>query len=194
MRTFLLFATLSAGLLSGSSFTAVPADGNRTGNSGDIVGWGYSIENSTSLWLVPMGLSSSGVLFGTLVDIYDYGVVAPLATSSLPYLFGAPGGPGFSAGLFEYLIPAAAPAGSLQNGTFTLQYQYFSDNPDTNPLAVPVGEILSFADTPFAVTVASASVPEPGSLTLVLLGIGGVLVRGPRQRWRRSLTRSGDGE
>ena len=156
--------------LFGETFSALPSGGTSAGQVGDVVGWGYSIENDTSLWLVPMGLSANGILFGSLTDVFDYGVVAPHSNTAVAFHFAAPGGPGFSVGLFEYLIPGNTPAGLAQSGFFILQYQFFSDNPDTNSSALLIGPILTFQEQAFSV-LATEPVPEPGSVGLVLLAV-----------------------
>jgi len=167
----------------GATLSTLPSDGSVFGHPGETVGWGYSIENDTSSWLVPMGLSANGILFGSLTDVYDYGVVAPLSTATIPYQFASPGGAGFSSGLFEYLIPGATPTGLTQSGSFILQYQFFSDNPDINSFAVPIGPILSFPEQAFSVTTFDA-VPEPTSGGLLLMSILiGKLCLKRRSRW-----------
>lgn len=159
--------------IAGASFSTLPSDGALAGQAGQMLGWGYSIENHSNAWLVPVGLNANGILFGSLTDIYDYSVVAPLSTVTMPYQFSSPGGAGFSSGLFEYVVPGIAPAGSVQSGSFVLQYQFFTDNPDTNSSAVAIGPILVSSAQAFSVT-AIDPVPEPGTggslLLLVFLG------------------------
>ena len=58
-------------------FTTLPTDGAITVSPLETVGWGYSIQNQTANYLLPIGLSNSGVLFGALSDIFDYPVVDP---------------------------------------------------------------------------------------------------------------------
>lgn len=157
----------------GATFSTLPSDGSVFGHPGETVGWGYSIENDTNSWLVPMGLSANGILFGSLNDVYDYGVVAPFSTTTIPYQFATPGGAGFSSGLFEYLFPGATPVGLTQSGSFILQYQFFNDNPDINSSAAAIGSVLSFPEQAFSVTTFDA-VPEPasGGLLLMTLVVG----------------------
>jgi hypothetical protein len=62
------------------------------------------------------------------------------------------------------------PIGLVQTGTFTFQYQLYDDNPDLNPFANPVGEIES-VESGFQITAVDA-VPEPGSLILIMSGLG----------------------
>jgi len=50
-------------------FATLPTDGAITVSPLETVGWGYSIQNQTTDYLLPIGLSNSGVLYGALSDI-----------------------------------------------------------------------------------------------------------------------------
>jgi hypothetical protein len=142
MKTLLLFTAISLATIvvptvdaASVTFSALPANGSIAGSPSSVVGWGYSLINDTEHYLLPIGLSNSGVVYGNLEDIFGYPVLDPGQTVAQQYVFNDPGGFGNSLGLFEYLVPADVPAGLVQNGTFSLMYLLFDDNPDLNPSA-----------------------------------------------------------
>ena len=148
-------------------FTTLPTDGAITVSPLETVGWGYSIQNQTANYLLPIGLSNSGVLLGALFDIFDYPVVDPGQTAFQAYAFNAPGGFGNSLGLFEYTAPADLPIGLDQTGTFMLTYQFYNANPDLDPNASPVGDPVTATVNFDLKAVETSAVPEPGSVTLL---------------------------
>ena len=151
------------------NFDTLPADGVVVASAVPATGWGYTLQNTTPNWILPLGLSSTGVAFGTLADIFSYPVVAPGQTLTQPYVFNPPGGFGNSLGLFEYV--GNPPVGTVQTGSFELLYQFYGDNPDVNPEAQPIGGVET-ASASFEIR--TAAVPEPGTAALMLTG-GGVL-------------------
>ena len=156
------------------NFNVVPQDGTIDVQPLETVGWGYSIQNKTKDYLLPIGLSDSGVLYGSLTDIFDYPVVDPGQTAFQTYAFNAPGGFGNSFGLFEYTAPADLPPGLEQTGTFTLTYQLFDANPDLGN-ASPIGD-PQIATVNFDLVAASQqTIPEPGNAGLIAFGLVALL-------------------
>lgn len=187
MKKPILFLLLAAGLELGSAapltFTALPVNGALNAPAGTTTGWGYAITNSTEFWLVPLGLSNSGVVNGSLTDIFDYPVVDPGQTINQDYAFNPPAGFGNSLGLYEYTLPNGAPAGFIESGTFILTYQLYTDNPDLNPAAAPIGDAVRI-NAPFTVAIEPAAVPEPGTAGILGLGSAWLLfLYGRRKSW-----------
>jgi hypothetical protein len=186
-RLIFLSATLFAGVTSASIVTFTPLPSDITATSGSTVGWGYSISNQTAYWVVSFGLANSGIVNGSITDIFDYPVVDPGQTVAQNYAFNPPGGFGNSVGLFEYSVPTEAPAGFVESGTFTFTYQLFTANPDLNPMALSVGNTVD-QSAPFSATISSpiSTVPEPGTVGLFCIGASLLIAcRGVRGGSRR---------
>jgi hypothetical protein len=139
------------------------------GTGPQTIGWGYSITNLTGSYLLPLGLSNSGVLYGSLTDIFDYPVVDPGQAIFQAYSYNAPGGAGNSLGLFEYQVPQDLPD-VIQTGTFSLLYQLYDSNPDLNPEALAIGSAGTIT-TPFEIVRELEIVPEPASVLLLATGM-----------------------
>jgi hypothetical protein len=151
------------------SFSSIPSSGVVTLSGTAPVGWGYTLENTTESWILPVSLSSTGAAFGTLADLFTYPVIAPGQILSQDYVFNEPGGFGNSLGLFEYVPPPDLPPGTVQIGSFSLLYQAYGDNPDANPEAPPIGGIESVS-VPFEIHPGAEQVPEPNTAALLVLG------------------------
>ena len=156
-------------------FETVPQSGAITVTPLETVGWGYSIQNLTGDYLLPIGLANSGLLYGSLTDIFDYPVVDPGQTAYQSYSFNSPGGFGNSLGLFEYSAPADLPVGLDQTGMFTLTYQFYDANPDLNAGASPIGGSENITAN---FDVAAIATPEPSTLPLTLAIAAIILARG----------------
>lgn len=182
-------ASLGAALCFGDNvtFSAIPSADLASLKPSETSGWGYSIQNKTSHYVLPLGLSDSGVLFGSLSDIFDYPVVSPGQLAFQTYSYNAPGGWGHSLGLFEYTMPNTVPLGLDQSGFFTFTYQLYDANPDLDDSASPFGsamsQTVSFDVIAGGGTGPDAAVPEPASV-LLLLGVAAVFV-GPLKRRHR---------
>jgi hypothetical protein len=183
-------ASLGAALCFGDSvtFSAIPNANLASLKPSETSGWGYSIDNKTSFYVLPLGLADSGVLFGSLSDIFDYPVVSPGQFAFQTYSYNAPGGWGNSLGLFEYAMPDTVPIGLDQSGFFTFTYQLYDGNPDLDYSARAVGSAIA-QTVSFDVIAGDGSetviaTPEPASLWL-LLGVTGVLVGSLKGRHRR---------
>lgn len=175
----LLLVAFFGGTLSfaDSVFSLLPEDGTINVLPLETIGWGYSIQNSTNDYLLPIGLSDTGLLYGSLVDIFDYPVVDPGQTAYQAYSFNAPGGFGNSLGLFEYTAPLNLPLRLDQTGTFTLMYQLYDANPDLNSSAFAIGDIQTASVTFDLRSGSNVAVPEPGVFGMVGFAALAILFR-----------------
>jgi hypothetical protein len=179
MRTLFLAICLSAlpGLAAETyTFNVSPAEEvSGPGGLFTLTGWGYTLQNqSSSDWLVTTSLNAGTFLHATPQLIFDFPDLAPGASVTVPY------DPVTPAGLYQILWDQNVPAGFVNSGTFTLNAQWWSGDPANG------GTLIGAA--PSASQSYSASltaVPEPGTngaviLSLLLLGIAGVLRRARR--------------
>src|SRR5688572_12626597 len=100
-------------------FTLLPGAGSAVASPGDTVGWGYEIINDDPAnWLVISSFNSDAFQYGSLNDfIFDYPIVAPGATITMPYLAGLQG-------LAEFAWDVTAPAGFTNSGAFTIGAEF----------------------------------------------------------------------
>jgi PEP-CTERM motif len=169
--------------LSADSFTlgTLPSDGKIAGLAGSTIGWGYTItNNSASDWLVTDAVNADAFLNlnGLPNVLFDFPIVAPLATVSVPY--DSIGG----LGLYEITWDAAAPAGFVNSGTFTLTGEWWDNNPFNggNPIDAPTeDESAAYSAT---VSPAVSSVPEPSTLALLCIGLAMIAFRSRKRLGR----------
>jgi hypothetical protein len=165
------------------TFSVIPADGNISGAPGATIGWGYSITNeSTTDWLLATNLDADSFAYGTPMLLFDFPEVAPGAT--VMEAFDPIGG----TGLYEDILNASAPPGSIDSGNFVLSAQWYDGDPFNG------GHLIADAidsSTAYTATVSggASSAPEPDSVLLLLtalVAIGAVkakrLRRGPIRR------------
>lgn len=107
-------------------FGLFPAGGFVAGAPGSTVGWGYSITNDdASEWLSLTGASSTITFqYGTLNPLFDFPVLAPGQTVTVPWSPGA-------AGIFEFALDPGAPAGLPQTGDFTVTAEWYYEDPSS---------------------------------------------------------------
>ena len=152
------------------TFTLLPASGEVSGLPGATIGWGYELTN-TSLtdWLVLSSLNEDPIVNATPdSSLFDFPILAPGETRSVAY------DPATLSGLFQLTWDALAPEGFINTGLFVLSAEFW----DADPFAG--GSFLAFADDQSAAYKASvASVPEPTSLLLMIIGVtcGSLYVR-----------------
>ncbi len=147
------------------TFGPLPTSGAISGVPGSTIGWGYTITNqSATNWLVLSGLSADPFQNGTPFSVFDFPILGPGATVTLP----------FDAtnvlGLYALTWDPTAPIGFVNSGTFLLNAEWW----DNDPLAG--GNFVSFGidqSAPYSATV----VPEPGTLLLVASGLAGLWLR-----------------
>jgi hypothetical protein len=171
LTAILFFAALPASSAEIFTFDLLPADGAIAGGPGETIGWGYSIENqSTSLWLVTTGLAPGSFQFGTPDVVFDFPIVAPASTVTMPFNAAT------STGLMALTWDASAPLGTVEFGSFLLDAEWW----DGDPFA---GGTFAFAASPVSQPYQAAVAPEPSAAVLLSLGLfvaGGLARR--RQR------------
>jgi len=153
----------------------VPAGENVSGPAGlTLTGWGYSLHNdSSSLWLVPTGISVGTFLHATPDLLFDFPDVSPGATATELY------NPVTPSGLYQILWDANAPAGFVNSGTFDLSAQWWNGDPTksgSHLVSIAPGE-----SQPYSASITAT--PEPATaglavLAVLLAAVAGVFGRG----------------
>jgi len=151
----------------------VPAPTTTTDSSGHVVsGWGYSIANeSDSLWLVLTSLTAGSFQFADPISLFDFPIVAPGQTATVPYDQLIP------AGLYQITSHADAPAGFVNAGSFSVMAEWWN-----GPLGS--GSFVSTAPSlsqPYSVSASAVPEPATGALigfALLLVTFGNSAVRG----------------
>jgi hypothetical protein len=173
--------TLLSTLASASPVFTTPANGALFGNAGSIVGWGFTISDSTEFALVtqtgfcitatqPSNLPCTSQIqaVGTYTDFsLNAPVVGPSQDSpSITQNFNM----GVQTGFGAFQINGGTAAGTKLSGEIAIVFDLFTGDPNTNPAASQIGGD-NFVSLPASVTVTgSAAAPEPG--TMVSLGLG----------------------
>ena len=86
LAVVLLFAAVPAWTAEIHTFSLLPSSGQIAGVPGQTVGWGYSIENqSTAFWLVTTGLASGPFQFATPNLVFDFPILAPDSSVTVPF-------------------------------------------------------------------------------------------------------------
>jgi hypothetical protein len=142
------------------TFELLPAGGAVSGPPGSTVGWGYKISNLDEFdWIEVTGIAYGAFAQATPNELFDFPILAPGDTVSVPYDAGA------QIGLLELAWDVTAPPGTINDGVFSLSATWW----DGDPLADgdEVGPAITLS-RPYVATV--TSVPELSTLLLVLLG------------------------
>lgn len=145
------------------SLTVIPASGDVSGPAGSTVGWGYTLTNDTSNWLVTMSLSADVFENGTPDTFFDFPALAPDTSATVDFV------PDVS-GLYQLTWDTTAPAGFVNSGTFILSSDYYNGNPATGGMDIGPAPDLMAA---YSATVANSATPEP---PVALLLCGGLLL------------------
>jgi hypothetical protein len=161
------------------TFETVPATGILSGNPGDTLGFGYSLQNpSATDWLVLTSLDAGVFLLGTPdSSLFDFPVLPPNASVTTLFVAGV-------SGLFAFTWDVSAPLGSVNAGDFVLGAEWWTGDPTAG------GIFLALA-TPASASYQVVVAPEPGItlLLVVALALFGFLGRiNPRTSsscWRR---------
>jgi hypothetical protein len=179
IATLLLLAVGTHAKATGISLTLNPVGGAISGPAGTTVGWGFTLTNTGTDFAV---LTASDFCVGppaspcsnSLGSYTDF--IAPqfivVGSSPITQAFDNT----LMTGIGSFLINSAA-TGSV-SGEIVLTYDLYNVDPNSlnfNPLAdnVSLGNSLTSAAS---VTVATQTVPEPGSLLLLAIGIAGCLL------------------
>ena len=163
----LFVAAVPNRLLAGDiyDFGIIPGDGNISGAPGATIGWGYSITNDSATdWLLATNLDADSFAYGTPTLLFDFPEVAPGAT--VTESFDPIGG----TGLYEDVLNASAPPGSVDSGNFVLSAQWYEGDPFNggNFISDAIDSSAAYTAT---VTVEVSGVPEPSSKWLFLTAI-----------------------
>ena len=159
------------------SFETIPTNGIVAGAPGDVLGWGYQIENKDPVnWLVVTGLTAGSFLHGTPdASVFDFPILAPGLALSVPFDANA------GTGLYKLTWDANAPLGFTNTGAFTIAAEWWSDDPFLGGAFIQTADIEVQS---YSVAVSNTtSVPEPA--TVVLTGLGGLILRRSMHKSRR---------
>jgi len=167
LPVFALFLTAGNAFADLYTFSTLPAGGSIQGPAGSTIGWGYSITNeSTTDWLVTSNLAA-GIFSDATPDAspFDFPIVAPLSTVSLPY------DPSTDTGLFALTWDAGAPLGFVNSGLFTLSADWYNGDPFAGGTfdQAAADETAAYSATVGAAPV--PSVPEVSSVLLLLTAV-----------------------
>ncbi len=179
MRNLLAVALVGLGMLIGGgaaradgvsfSFSLEPTGGAITGSQGSTIGWGYSVTNNSSDYLVLWSVNSSVSFdssFGpqALLNIAEGNPPPPLApgASEMVFFNPSPSDPTAETGLFELVLSPNAPIGTV-TGLFDLTGNFY----DSSSLSNFIQQTDEMAN--YSVTV--TSVPEPSSILLLTTGV-----------------------
>lgn len=169
-----IFTVLAVAWLSGNtvnaasliySFSTLPLDGQITGSSGQLIGWGYTLSNTDNTdWFVATQLSASSMTLGTPDGSYfDFPILQPNQTIVTNFDIG------LLSGLYGLQINNSVLPGQTDSGFFTLTGEWWSGNPLSG------GTFIQNAVTetiPFSVLVTeNNTVPIANTLFLTLLGM-----------------------
>jgi hypothetical protein len=183
-KLLLASAILCSGLRASLVTLDLSPSGDIYGNPGDTIGWGFSLTNSTSYYLVVSGSlfnPTSGDVSGTYTDYIGAAFIAvgPGATLSQNFDSVAQTGVGAFA-IDPSAIPAASAAGYL-----TITYDLFGEDPtNPNPDLVTYPNFPDQLDCPFpdnctlspfasvsAYIPPPSPTPEPATLTMIGVGL-----------------------
>ncbi len=174
---FALVAPIATSAFAGTYTVELqPANGNVAGPPGYLVGWGYTITNqSPTDWLVTSALNSDPFLYGTAIYVFDFPILDPGASVTVPF------NPLIPAGLFALLWQPGAPDGTMNSGVFTVSAEWWTEDPGNG------GTFLDVAPDATANYAAVVHSPEAGTGPLLagaflVLAIGAPVWR--RRRFR----------
>jgi hypothetical protein len=186
MCSVFLAALLAWTAQAAPTFALVPSSGTISGNSGDVVGWGYDVTNTDPAnWLVLDDSFVSGSLasgtFGTYNDYIASNFIVIDPSQSTGVVTFSQG----SSGMGEFDVDAIVPPNTTIPGSISLDYSLFSQDPnsptfDPNSL-VSSGTVSATAE----VDVNTSTAPEPGSMWLIIASLLPIawVVRQRRRTW-----------
>ena len=184
-RKPLLFALLPVIFCLGASgapvLDLIPANGTIGGAPGDVVGWGFTLTNTTDFLVVTSADFVSSPALGTFTDFIgpNFIVVGPTPESPMvSQLFDALS----MTGIGSFAISPSAGPGSTANGQIQLTYDLFSRSPN-DPNFNPATDTLSVGNL-LSRNASAEVVPEPASwFIIVAAGVALAVWRGHRQQY-----------
>lgn len=178
-RTFGIFVVCMSVIASAShaaliEFSVFPNSGDVAGAPGTTVGWGYSITNNSSSYLVTTAINADLFQHGMPLAIFDFPVIAPGDTILEAFAVD-------TSGLFQLLWDIDAPLGFVNSGLFFLSSDFYTNDPLLGGVFISSAEEVVAAYSAIAQE-AAAPVPEPSTwslllITLLALGIHSFRVR-----------------
>ena len=175
---FLLAGCASMAFGDTVTLTLIPANGMISGRPGQTVGWGFTLTNDTDYLLVTAADFCSDVncfnhpsdgSFTDFIAQFNFIVVGPppeKSTVSQPF------NASLLTGVGSFLVSPSATPGELIAGLIVLTYDLYSvspNDPNFNPNidTISTGNLIS-TDAEVKVS----TIPEPGTLLLLLSGLG----------------------
>ena len=162
-----------------------PAAGSLAGNPGSTIGWGFSLTNATSDFLVVAnsffcegGQTPASSTCSPRLGVYS-DIVAGNATvvdpgSMVTQAFDAHG----SSGLGSYTIWSSAAKGQIDSGSISVVYDLFNADPFTQSATQIGGDQIVSTVAQVSVGTSVTSVPEPAlPLLSGLIGLGVLTIR-----------------
>jgi hypothetical protein len=148
---------------------------NISGEAGSTIGWGYTLINDSTDWLVLTEISAGGFFNATPdLTLFDFPILAPGTSWSVAY------NPTVPQGLFQLTWDALAPVGFTNSGLVVLSAELWDDDP------LAGGSFISAAPdstAAYSATVtARARVPEPATWLLMATGLGATSLMERRRR------------
>ena len=179
--TFFLAAVFAMCSQAAPMLTLLPASGNISGSPGAVVGWGFTLTDSTpSEWVLLTGSQFTGSpVFGTYVDYLSSNnaptyVVGPSPENSIIQVAW---NRSTMAGLGEFEINSTASAFVSIPGNILVRYSVFSQDPLGPNFDPDTATVV--ADATVSVPAQVDIAPEPGSgwIIAVLLPLAWLLRR-----------------
>ena len=177
MKSFAIVTLLIAAAPSWAAeiynFSLLPANGQIQGTPGTAIGWGYMLENQSSdYWLVPTGLSNNSFEFGTPLNVFDFPILAPGASVTVPF------NSTNLTGLFALTWDSNAPLGTVESGVFVLGAEWWTGDP------FGTGQLGAIASPTTRSYSAAVVTPEPATGALVAMAVLGKFLLRRRQTKR----------
>jgi hypothetical protein len=186
MKRLLMLQCLLWSSLSAASLSLIPSGGELSGALGSTVGWGFSIDNDTLLYLVvtsatPMGFDPLTGSYQDFISSVNFTVASPNSVLTQPY------GHLAQTGFGEFAILSTATSGEVTGATFFVSYDLLVNDPN-GPIGGDPGDRFGLVFPSFdgSIRVPSGSgVPEPS--TGLLSGLAWAALWCVRRRARKGM-------
>jgi hypothetical protein len=160
------------------SLTLTPANGAVAGSPGNAVGWGFTLTDTSSDWIVlDDSFFTGSPVYGTYTDyIVNQFYVAGPAPESADIV--SPWNPLAQTGTGEFDLYATDPGDVSFSGTISVDYTLFSEDPN-NPNFDPDSFI---SNGTFTNPVSISTTPEPPTWALMIMPFMALLAASRRRR------------